>query len=256
MRSRISSARCSAISGASKSSAISGPSSSDRLKADAQKVAPRARQHRQSDRALEEANRGVASTSRSAHGRALQAGQRRLRAPALQCVRSEGGRPCVSHGCRRRRDRSSSRRAASAESRPAARGAWLARSAAGRDGQAAAGGGGRAHRRRARGALARAAHRSTSTRAAISPQSSPASCRARSCRLQQTLAAINSGTPRPAADGSALPIRPFRGDLDWPVAGRMLTPFGRAGTGVSRAAGADAASSSRSQEGSSGPRGA
>jgi septal ring factor EnvC (AmiA/AmiB activator) len=52
-------------------------------------------------------------------------------------------------------------------------------------------------------------------------------------KLQQTLAAMNSGTPRPAADASTLPIRPFRGDLEWPVAGRMLTPFGR-GTGVSR----------------------
>ena len=55
-------------------------------------------------------------------------------------------------------------------------------------------------------------------------------------KLQQTLAAMNSGTPRVAADASALPIRPFRGDLDWPVAGRMLTPFGRRGAGVSRAA--------------------
>lgn len=54
-------------------------------------------------------------------------------------------------------------------------------------------------------------------------------------KLQQTLAAMNSGTPRPASDGSPLPIRPFRGDLDWPVAGRMLTPFGGPGTGVTRA---------------------
>ena len=54
-------------------------------------------------------------------------------------------------------------------------------------------------------------------------------------KLQQTLAAMNSGTPRAAAEGSTLPIRPFRGDLDWPVAGRMLTPFGQGGTGVSRA---------------------
>jgi septal ring factor EnvC (AmiA/AmiB activator) len=53
-------------------------------------------------------------------------------------------------------------------------------------------------------------------------------------KLQQTLAAMNSGTPRPATDASTLPIRPFRGDLDWPVSGRMLTPFGR-GSGVSRA---------------------
>ncbi len=53
-------------------------------------------------------------------------------------------------------------------------------------------------------------------------------------KLQQTLAAMSAGTPRPAAEASTLPIRPFQGDLDWPVAGRMLTPFGR-GTGVSRA---------------------
>ena len=53
--------------------------------------------------------------------------------------------------------------------------------------------------------------------------------------LQQTLAAMNSGTPRAAAEGSTLPIRPFRGDLDWPVVGRMLTPFRAGGTSVSRA---------------------
>lgn len=46
-------------------------------------------------------------------------------------------------------------------------------------------------------------------------------------KLQQTLGAINAGVPRASTDGSALPIRPFRGDLEWPVAGRMLTPFGR-----------------------------
>jgi septal ring factor EnvC (AmiA/AmiB activator) len=53
-------------------------------------------------------------------------------------------------------------------------------------------------------------------------------------KLQQTLTAMNAGAPRPADEGSTLPIRPFRGDLDWPAAGRMLTPFGR-GTGVSGA---------------------
>jgi septal ring factor EnvC (AmiA/AmiB activator) len=52
--------------------------------------------------------------------------------------------------------------------------------------------------------------------------------------LQKTLAAMNSGTPRAATDGSSLPIRPFRGVLEWPVAGRMLTPFGQGG-GASRA---------------------
>jgi len=54
-------------------------------------------------------------------------------------------------------------------------------------------------------------------------------------QLQQNLAAMNSGTPRAAADGSALPIRPFRGDLEWPVTGRMLTRFGRRGPSVERA---------------------
>lgn len=54
-------------------------------------------------------------------------------------------------------------------------------------------------------------------------------------KLQQTLGALNTGAPRAAADGSPLPIRPFRGALDWPVAGRMLTPFGRRGATVSGA---------------------
>jgi septal ring factor EnvC (AmiA/AmiB activator) len=56
-------------------------------------------------------------------------------------------------------------------------------------------------------------------------------------KLQQTLAAMKAGVPRAASDGSPLPIRPFRGDLDWPVSGRMLTPFGGGGAGVSRAPG-------------------
>jgi septal ring factor EnvC (AmiA/AmiB activator) len=54
-------------------------------------------------------------------------------------------------------------------------------------------------------------------------------------KLQQTISAINAGAPRPAVDGSDLPIRPFRGDLDWPVAGKMLTSFGKRGTGVAGA---------------------
>jgi septal ring factor EnvC (AmiA/AmiB activator) len=45
-------------------------------------------------------------------------------------------------------------------------------------------------------------------------------------RLQQTLGAISSGAPRAEADAAVLPIRPFRGALDWPVAGRVLTRFG------------------------------
>ena len=51
-------------------------------------------------------------------------------------------------------------------------------------------------------------------------------------KLQQTLSAINAGVPREASAGSALPIRPFRGDLAWPVEGRVLTRFGRSGSGV------------------------
>ena len=54
-------------------------------------------------------------------------------------------------------------------------------------------------------------------------------------KLQQTLGAISAGVPRASTDGSALPIRPFRGDLEWPVAGRMLTPFGRRSPRVSSA---------------------
>jgi septal ring factor EnvC (AmiA/AmiB activator) len=56
-------------------------------------------------------------------------------------------------------------------------------------------------------------------------------------KLQQTLSAMASGAPRPVVEGSALPIRPFKGDLEWPVAGRMLTPFGRRGANVTGAPG-------------------
>ena len=55
-------------------------------------------------------------------------------------------------------------------------------------------------------------------------------------RLQQTLSAIHTGAPRPATDAPALPIRPFRGDLEWPVAGRMLPPYGRGATTVGKPA--------------------
>ena len=52
-------------------------------------------------------------------------------------------------------------------------------------------------------------------------------------KLQQTLQAINAGVPRATNTGSPLPIRPFRGDLEWPVTGRMLTPFGVPGARAS-----------------------
>jgi septal ring factor EnvC (AmiA/AmiB activator) len=45
-------------------------------------------------------------------------------------------------------------------------------------------------------------------------------------KLQQTLSAFDAGAPRPA-DGSVLPIRPFRGDLEWPAVGRVMSRFGR-----------------------------
>jgi septal ring factor EnvC (AmiA/AmiB activator) len=44
-------------------------------------------------------------------------------------------------------------------------------------------------------------------------------------RLQQTLGAISSGAPRAESDASPLPIRPFRGDLDWPITGQIITRF-------------------------------
>ncbi len=56
-------------------------------------------------------------------------------------------------------------------------------------------------------------------------------------KLQHTLSSMNAGASRLAQDASPLPIRPFRGALDWPVAGRMLTPFGQRGPTVARAPG-------------------
>jgi septal ring factor EnvC (AmiA/AmiB activator) len=51
-------------------------------------------------------------------------------------------------------------------------------------------------------------------------------------RLQQTLGAISAGAPRAESESAPLPIRPFRGDLEWPVNGRLLTRFSaRAGKG-------------------------
>jgi septal ring factor EnvC (AmiA/AmiB activator) len=50
------------------------------------------------------------------------------------------------------------------------------------------------------------------------------------------LQAAQSALERQLAEGGAtgavptLPIRPFRGDLDWPIAGRVTAPFGRAAT--------------------------
>jgi len=46
-------------------------------------------------------------------------------------------------------------------------------------------------------------------------------------RLQQTLGALGADPARAGAE--TLPIGPFRGDLDWPVAGRVLTRFSSPG---------------------------
>jgi septal ring factor EnvC (AmiA/AmiB activator) len=52
-------------------------------------------------------------------------------------------------------------------------------------------------------------------------------------KLQDTLGAFDTGAPRAADDGPALPIRPFRGDLEWPAVGRVMSRFGRTGTNLS-----------------------
>jgi septal ring factor EnvC (AmiA/AmiB activator) len=46
-------------------------------------------------------------------------------------------------------------------------------------------------------------------------------------KLQQTLADAAQGRPAAAGAVLALPLRPFKGDLDWPVAGRVSGTFGR-----------------------------
>jgi murein hydrolase activator len=56
-------------------------------------------------------------------------------------------------------------------------------------------------------------------------------------RLQQTLGSIDSGVPRDTSTASTLPIRPFRGDLDWPAPGRIMTRFRHQGTRVATVAG-------------------
>ena len=47
-------------------------------------------------------------------------------------------------------------------------------------------------------------------------------------RLQQTLGAIGAAAPSTRADAPSLPMRPFRGDLDWPITGRVVQRFSRA----------------------------
>lgn len=49
-------------------------------------------------------------------------------------------------------------------------------------------------------------------------------------KLQLALRDLASGAPA-ATDAAMLPLRPFRGDLDWPVAGSVRTRFGRPAAG-------------------------
>ena len=46
-------------------------------------------------------------------------------------------------------------------------------------------------------------------------------------KLQQRLAGFEQGGRSGAAGEVALPLRPFRGDLDWPLDGRVLASFGQ-----------------------------
>jgi septal ring factor EnvC (AmiA/AmiB activator) len=45
-------------------------------------------------------------------------------------------------------------------------------------------------------------------------------------RLQTELRSLRAGN-EPTDAGTALPLKPFRGDLDWPAAGTVKSPFGR-----------------------------
>jgi murein hydrolase activator len=57
-------------------------------------------------------------------------------------------------------------------------------------------------------------------------------------KLQVTLRDLSAGG---AADPPALPLRPFRGTLDWPVAGSVRSRFGAAGPGAAESAGIEIA---------------
>lgn len=52
-------------------------------------------------------------------------------------------------------------------------------------------------------------------------------------KLQATMRQISPGG---ASESAALPLRPFKGDLDWPVSGPVRQPFGRGASGIEIAA--------------------
>lgn len=57
-------------------------------------------------------------------------------------------------------------------------------------------------------------------------------------KLQATMRALSAGA---AADPPSLPLRPFRGALDWPVAGAIRSRFGAAGPAAPESAGIEIA---------------
>ena len=81
---------------------------------------------------------------------------------------------------------------------------------------------GRSRPRRRGAQRAHSRHRSSG---AISTRSSPASCRRRSRSCRSRCAMLATGAP--PAEPRGLPLGPFRGDLDWPVAGTVRERFGR-----------------------------
>ena len=64
----------------------------------------------------------------------------------------------------------------------------------------------------------------TSTASAISTRSSPASCRSPSRSCRPRCATLAAGSP--VGEPASLPLKPFRGDLDWPIAGTVRRRFG------------------------------
>ena len=239
MRWRASSARCSAIFGASKSSAICRTEQLRQIEADAQKVGRELGNTGNQIAELEEeteAARPILEARMVELYKLGSAGYVRLLFNVSDLKEVGRAYRMVAAVAAIDRHRAEQHQA---ESRPPARGAWLARSAAGRDGQAA----GRPRPPRAsppnaRRTRARSSSLEIDRRRDLTAELA-GELQGAQLKLQQTLAAMNSGTPRAAAEGSALPIRPFRGDLDWPVAGRMLTPFGQARRRRVARAGAD-----------------
>ena len=177
-------------------------------------------------RLLDAAGRGRrrASGARSAARRNVQAGTGAVRAAAARDLRRPPSRAGGAHGRRARQARSRSRRRASEDARRADRDARR-RSRSGSRSLETLRAEARQRQRRsgARGAGAQRRRFATSIASAISTRSSPASCRARSRSCRRRFARWPRGSP--AAEPASLPLKTFRGDLDWPVAGTGSAPL-------------------------------